>query len=250
MALDVKQYLSELAKTAGVADDKLQAALEVIGNEKVSKAFSDGFMRQDEFSRSMDTLTKKEKELTNWYQEQLRVAQNNEKVVAETAGKLNQYRELYGEIDGGATPGNRGPVDTSQFISKKEFEEAQQKLGQQFIAVTKTATKCSADYMKRFGEVLDMDALEKFTMDSGLPLHAAYDKFIEGRVKDIESKSWEEKLQKAKDEGRQEGLSQRVNPTNPGSPAPNGFLANLKAKAGSTTLREGFVEEFQKAATK
>ena len=248
MPFDVKQYLSELAKSAGVADDKLQAALEVIGNEKVSKALGDGFLRQEVYSRNMDGLTKKQKELTDWYQQQVALAASNQKVVDETVAKLKSYEETYGTLDG---TGRQPSVDTSQFIDKKTFEEAQAKLGQQFIAVTKTATKCSADYMKRFNEVLDMDELEKFTLNSGLPLAAAYEKFIEPRVSEITNKSFEEKLKLAREEGRQEAMSQKSNPTDTGSPAPNGFMANAMKSAGaSSTLSEGFLDAWTKAAAK
>ena len=248
MPFDVKQYLSQLAKDAGVDDAKLQAALEVVGNEKVSKALSDGFLRQEDYSRNMDGLKTKQTELTNWYNEQLKVAQTNQEIVANANKQLGQYKELYGDLDG--TNRSSGTVDTSQFIDKKTLDEKLNTVSNQFLTITEQAVWAAGDYMAKFKEPLPIEDLKKYAIESGLPLKAAYEKFIEPRIKEIDNKTWEEKLRKAKEEGVTEGLSQRVNPTSPGNPEPNGFIANLRKsqKEGATTLRQGFAEEWNKAA--
>lgn len=249
MPFDVKQYATELAKAAGVADDKLQVALEVLSNEKVSKGFEEVAMMRSDYSRNMDGITKRNKELDDWYKKQVEVAAANQKVVDDTAAKLKQYEELYGAIDGGQ--GKPSAVDTSQFVDKKTFEETLAKQGQQYLSIVKTATRCASDYQARFGKALDVDALEKLALDSGLPLQAAYDKFIEPEVKAIENKSVEERLKKAREEGLQEGLSQKTNPTDPGTPAPNGFMANaLKSAGASPTLSQSFIDAWSGAAAK
>lgn len=250
MAIDIKAYMTQLAKEAGVAEDKLQAALEVVSNEKVSKAFSDAMLRQEDYSRNMDALTGEKKKLTQWYQEQLSVAQKNEQIVTDYDAKVKKYQELYGDITDG-TPGRSSSVDTSNFIDKKTFEERLNQQGQQAIQITKIATRCATDYYARFQKVLDIDALEKFTLESGLPLQAAYDKFIEPQVNEIKEASFAEKLKKAREEGIEEGRSKVSNPTDPGPSAPNGFMGNLLKKPdGAPNARASFVDAWNGAASK
>jgi phosphorylcholine metabolism protein LicD len=242
--MNVREYAAQIAKDAGLQDDTAKAFIESFSNEKVSKAFEERMLARDEFSRQLDSVTAEKKRLNGWYEEQLRVAQNNEKIVNEANARLKQYQETYGDLDGGAKP----VVDTSQFIDKKTLEDALNKKDQQFIGLLKTVNKCSADYMKRFGDVLDTDALEKFTLESGLPLQAAYEKFIQPKVDEIKTKDFDDKLKKAREEGMQEGISQAKNPTHPGNPEPNGFIANLRtSKQTSSTAREGFVDSWNKA---
>ena len=249
MAFDIKQYAAQLAKDAGLPDEQAKVFLEAVGNEKIAKSFSDGFLRQDDYSRNMDSLRKREAEIKTYYEQQVAIAAKNQEVVNEYDAQVKKYKELYGELDGGT--GRQPSVDTSNFIDKKTFDERMNQLGQQSIQITKIASRCTADYMKRFGEVLDMDALEKFTLESGLPLQAAYDKFIEPRNKEIENASFAEKLKKAREEGYTEGVSKAANPTDPGSPAPNGFMSNLLKKPdGAPNPRDSFVGAWNQAASK
>jgi len=245
MAFDVKQYAQQLAKDAGLPDEQAKVFLEAIGNEKVSKAISDGFLRQDDYSRNMDAIRKKEADLTKYYQDQVAIAAKNQEVVNEYDAQVKKYKELYGELDGTA----RASVDTSNFIDKKTFEEALNRQGQQSIQITKIATRCATDYYARFQKVLDIDALEKFTLESGLPLQAAYEKFIDPQVKEIENASFAEKLKKAREEGLTEGLSKRDNPTDTGPAAPNGFMGNLlKKPEGAPNPSRSFVEAWNSAS--
>lgn len=238
--MNVKEYAAQVAKDAGLQDDAAKAFIDSFGNEKLAKAFEDRMLAQSDYSRNMDGLRKKEADMLKNYQDNLAITAKNQEVVNEYDAQVKRYKDIYGELDGtGAKPS----VDTSNFIDKKTFEEALNRQGQQSIQITKIATRCATDYYARFQKVLDIDALEKFTLESGLPLQSAYDKFIEPQVKEIENTLFADKLKKAREEGVTEGLSKRDNPTDTGSPAPNGFMGNLLKKTdGAPNPRNSFVE--------
>lgn len=256
MAIDVKKYLQDMAKEAGIADDKLQAALEVFGNEKVSKSFESRMLAQDDYSRNMDAVTKRNTELNRWYEDQVKLAQENDAVVKRSQATVAKYLETYGELpDGtpgaGTAAGRREQV--GDWVSKKEYEEALANQGRQALSITKTAMWASADYLKRFNEVLDPDELEKFALSSGLPLKAAYEKYVEPKVQLQQSTSFEEKLKRAKEEGLQEGLSRSGVPVDNHQREPHPFFDRKpldKAPQTDREARDNFVGAWNKAAQK
>lgn len=210
--IDLKQYATELAKNAGVPDDQVQAFINVLGNEKVSKELSDRMLAKDDYSRSMDGITAERRKNADWYANQLKIAEQNQKVVDEANARILAYKEIYGELPDDGTPQRRAA--NGQYLSKEDFDKAMKeelaKRDGQFIAVTKDAMYCSSDYLKRFNEVLDPTALEEFAVKSGLPLKAAYTEFIKPRVDAATNASWDEKLKAAREEGRIEGSKNKV----------------------------------------
>lgn len=244
---DVKKYIEELAQAAGVSDDQKQAFLQALDNAKFAKAIDDGILRHDDYSRNMDTLRadkeKFEKEKTgysDWYKQSLAAFEKNKQVVA-------QYEQQYGPLDGSDPKLVASPTNA---VTKEELQKAMDEYSGKAVFIAKKAAQVSVDYFKRFNEPLDMDAFEKFALEKGLPIDAAYDAFIRPRVSELDQKNIDERIKAAKEEGLREGRSQSNLPVDTAPKAPHPFFDRPKpdAATGGTKLRDSFVSAWNTAA--
>ena len=173
---DMKLYWQELAKKAGLPEEKAKAVLEALGDEAVAKAFNEGFKALPDYSRDLDRVRDETKastaatvkgEYDKWYQETALPAYQANLQGVET---LKKYQATYGPLDdaaaNAASNGNRPNPDV---LTKKEFEEALRSRDQMYVNLTKTATRIATDYYHRFKEPLDVDAVEKLAVEKQLP---------------------------------------------------------------------------------
>src|SRR5947207_2529591 len=129
---DLKAYWSELARKAGIAEDKANAISEALGDETVQKAFREGFRPMPDYSRDMDKVrdetTAKVAEgiksyYDNWYQrEALPVLERKGKEADAARAALQRYREAYGELDDGSN-GQKVVTPAGDYLSKAEFDD-------------------------------------------------------------------------------------------------------------------------------
>lgn len=197
---EAKTYFQKLAQEAGLDEASTTAIVAGLGNEKFAKGIVDGFKRQDEFSRSMDQVRAKETELTKWYNEQAVPAYQ-----ANLTGlqKLQEYEKRFGTLDEGEKP-DSVPKDV---LTRKEYEELNAQRDKAYINLNKTLSKITIDHFQKFGEPVDLNALEKLALDSGLPLESAYDKFIQPKVEERREADLKVRIQKEREEAAREALS-------------------------------------------
>jgi hypothetical protein len=101
--------------------------------------------------------------------------------VNEALTQAQRYRDLYGELEPGATQqrtATQPAFDASKYISKDDYDAALKRIEGQSLFVIKEGLKASQDYMTRFKKPLDIDALEKFAVEKGLPINQAYRDFV------------------------------------------------------------------------
>src|SRR5690242_15923463 len=84
----VKKYVEQLAQASGTPAERVASLLQVLdGDEKLQKALADDLvaprLRQDEFSRQMDSLKTEKDNLGKWYQGALTTYEQNKKAVEE-----------------------------------------------------------------------------------------------------------------------------------------------------------------------
>lgn len=224
MAVDLKKYLTDITKSAGASEAETQALLGVLSNDKLAKALGDDIQRHDEFSRSMDQLRTQQKEFeakqaewTTWYEGAVQQDTTRQQ-------QLDAYRQRFGELDANANGnpngnpyGNPSGFDPSKYVSRDDYQKAIQEAETRALGtavqVSKELTRCSQDYFIKFGKPLDVDAFEKFALESRLPLRNAYDSFIAPEVKAKTDAEFEAKLRAAKEEGAREALSKHNLPT-------------------------------------
>lgn len=241
MAINVKEYAGQLAKEAGLPEDQAKVFLDVLGNEKVSKAFEERMLAKDDYSRNMDAISSERKKLNEWYGEQVKTAAKNQETVNSATAQVKQYVETYGELPNGVpVPGGNRAIDAAvaNYISKDDHEKAINNLSQQFVGVLKSGLKASSDYQYRFGKPLDVDALEKFAVEHKLPLDMAYEKFISPEVQAKETANVEERVKAAREEGLREGRSLANVPIDAKPKEPHVFFDRKPADQAPQTDRQ------------
>ncbi len=210
----VKEYYEGLLKKAGVADDKRQAILTALDDENVSKALNEDLLaprlRQDDYSRNMDALKSDKEKWTGFYQNLLQwKAENEQGLAALAAARTN------GNVDPNNVDPNAGrTVLTVEALEslKKEFTEKQQVQERNFLTLLKGVGSLTSDYVTRFKEKPDLDAIEKIAIEKNVPLMQAYDIYIEPRVKALQTADVDARIAAARAEGAKDALSKRGMP--------------------------------------
>lgn len=254
MATDVTKYLDELAREAGASDEERQVLTKVLSSEKAAKRLTNDLMRHDEYSSKMDKLRAdadafegQKTTWKGWYDGVVRDTEANKHLVEEAQARVKAYADTYGELEG---PNGKSLVVTpADSVSRKEYDETMNRISANAIALTKDAMYASADYLKRFGEVLDPDELEKFALDKKLPLKQAYREYISPRLSEQEKTAHETALKNAKDEGAREERSRLKVPIDTGPKQPHPFFDRTRPTGDKPAptgreLRDGFVEAF------
>ncbi len=266
MAFDAKQWWTEVATKAGLPKEKVEAVLDTLSDEKVSNVLGEQVMMRSDYSRNMDALSNEKKEMERknreYYEGELKRTKANEEAVARANSILQEYVNTYGELPSAAAVRSGNPdaklaFDASKFLSKEEHETALKRIESQSLYVIKEGIKASQDYYSRFGKPLDIDALEKHAIEKQLPINLAYQDFIKNDLEVAQSKSFEEKLKAAKEEGAREALSHVKQPLDNAPRGISPFRENLESTLKATKdaprptereLREGFVSAFHEAA--
>lgn len=237
---DLRQYWQEIATKAGLPEDKVSAISGVLGDESVARAFRQGFVPVPEHHSTLDQMknrvTSREQELNDWYQ---RVAVPAYQSNLSGIEKLRQYESLYGEIDGSATnnPGAETMNLTPEEIDRR-LEEKLRARDQAFVGLVKAIPRMSFDYYKRFGEVLDSDAVEKIALENGLPPDLAYERYIAPKVEAQRSVELEAKIKAAREEGYRDALSKSHLPVDSTPRDSNPFFEREEPKPGTSDLEQ------------
>src|SRR5215510_4681011 len=132
---DLKAYFAELAAKNGLGDDIAKQFEALLGDDKVAKAFNNGFKPLPDYSHDLDDVrnrTKQEKdsEYKTWYEGE------QEKYKQYLAGleKLQQYEQSFGPLDGNqnfnpnpgnGNNGNGNPAnggDVSKYLTREELQ--------------------------------------------------------------------------------------------------------------------------------
>lgn len=259
-----KEYYEGVLKQAGVAPEKQQAFLSAFDDE-ISKVLQAEAiapkLRQDDYSRNMDALRKKEAESVAYYQKLL----GWESEVKANAEKLAAYEAAYGQLDGN---GQRQPVvqqvQQPDFSAlKKEWQDELAKRDGQVIGLLKTGMAIASQHAAEFKERLDVDALEKIATEKQMSLQAAYDEFVRPRREEKSLEARKHELQQAREEAVRDFATKQHIPVDAGRPEYHPFFNPGDAKqqieytpntgrltpVAERTLRSNFVDEWNKAGS-
>src|SRR6266498_519417 len=180
MALDVKQYIEQLAQTAGFSDEEKASVLKAVANEKFAKSLGDDVLRQQDYSRNMDALKTKEKATTDKYHELVTWKAGEEQ-------KINDFWTTY-QANGGQ------PVVNSDYLTKKELAEFQakqqeelNKRDQNYIGLLKVGMRLASQHVNEFHESLDTEALTKIAVDKNISIEQAYNEMVGPRRTEFQS---------------------------------------------------------------
>lgn len=202
---EAKKYFEGLAQKSGLPAEKVAGIMQALDDEATGKLVLDAFVPRPEFSRGLDEAKAKVDEITRWHQEKALPAYETNK---RGAALLQQYIEKYGDI---ATAAEAAVAAEGTGLTKAQVQEllnaALKERDSAYVGLTKTAVRSSQDYFMRFKEPLPVDELEKYALEKGLSLDAAYKEFIEPKVQAQTTAEWEQKLKAAREEGARDALS-------------------------------------------
>src|SRR6266850_5483873 len=171
-----KAYLQELAHTAGLSAEELAALEKVAGNEKFATELQNGVKRQSDYSRSMDevkTLKQNvETQIQSW-RDWYATASTNDAAREEELVALRAKVNGTGGGSGGGTGDKGGGGTGEKFLTEKQIQEREGRM----INIVKQGMRLASRHAAKFGEELDVDALEKLAVDNGLTLDLAYERY-------------------------------------------------------------------------
>lgn len=215
-AEEAKQHFTRLAQESGLPKEQMDAVLQAFENERFRNQVTNGYQRQEEFSRQMDAVRAEKQRLTDWYEkDELPKYQRYQA----SLDALERYRSTYGDLDqqglnngqngngysngngnmmGNMANGNRGYM-SKEDVSRYVEEQLKQRDGA-YVGLTKTAVRIAADYNRRFADVLDVDAVERIALEKGLPLDQAYKEYIAPKEAAAMETRHKEEIERAKAE--------------------------------------------------
>jgi hypothetical protein len=262
---DLKAYWSEIARKAGIPEDKAAAISDALGDESVQKAFRDGFRAMPDYSSDMDSVRDKTRAETSeavkayydkWYQtEALPILKGKEKEAADARAAVDQYRQLYGDIDAsGNGKGNHQIATPADVLTKTEFQEFMRAREQAEINVLKAGLNAASHHMHVFGKPLDVDAVLKTANEKGLTFEQAYQTYIAPELEKKTSTQHAEEIKRAREEGARDERSRLKIPVDAGPKELHPFFDREKdpTKVASTDRDKmnAFLEGWHEAQEK
>ena len=252
MAIDTKQYLEQLAQTAGLPDDVKAGLLKAAENEKFGKALGDDILRQSDYSRNLDALRADRQKWEKWYADSLQWRADEEaRIAALTNG---------GQPTPSVTPVQTFDQEAYKKMLLEEVGKKSQAQEQQFIGLLKTGLSLVGRHMAEFHEPLDVDALAKVAVEKGQSLDAAYADLVSPRRAEAQKAKFEADLKAAREAGAREFASTHKIPidTAPREHHPlldkptQGVVADYQPNSGRLSpaseraLRDTFAAEWEK----
>lgn len=217
MAVNTVEYLRELAQSHNLGADNLGAVLKVLeGNPKFTEALGQSVARQAEFSRQMDELATKQREIEATATKQKEWWDVTKPAVDQAVTRAAEYERRFGKIDG--TP--RTPENTAG-LTKEEVEKMLKEsaeTGMRFTAnVSKQLGYVLQDYAMKFpGKALDLEAIEQEALKTGKTIRDAYEAHIRPEMEAKTKTAHEDELKKAREAGASEALSKHNIPVDSG----------------------------------
>jgi hypothetical protein len=206
----LRQYWQEIATKAGIDPAQAAAMDAALGDESVARAFRQAFVPVPEHHSTLDELKNesaaKIAEYDKWYKETAMPAYNTNLAGIE---RLHQYESVYGDLEPGSV--SRSDARDLGFNSKAELDKyLDERLRAQqsgFVGLAKTIPRISSDYLHRFGDVLDIDEVERIAVKEGLPPDLAYERYIAPKVEAQRQADFEAKLKEAREQGAKDAVS-------------------------------------------
>ena len=228
--MDLKAYWKEIAGKAGLSAEEVSQMESMLGNEKVAKAFEQGFKPLPDYSRDLDSVrdkTRKELEdkhkvaVAEW---EAYAAKQEPKYQEYLKGltKLQQYQTLYGELEG--SDRYRQDRQQGEMLSKADVQAM---LKEQFdaLATQQRAREASyldyfdisRDYERTFKKPFNQADFQKFMEErpdlKGAGMRLAYKEFVGPDAEKAREAEWQAKMDARYQEGIRDGASRKVTPT-------------------------------------
>lgn len=208
------EYQAYLADLLAEMPETSQAAVEeALRMDGVATKLRGGYLRQSEFSRSMDDLAAERKAFER------EVAQARENIagwekwyadtsqgLADTSAKLQAYESTFGPLDGTPSPTGLSREEVAR-LTEEQLARRSTDFFNQTMAAADVLTDLKLEHRDRFGKPLNSTELLRFCNERGLPLQAGYKEFVADDMAQLRDKEIQDRIAKAREEGAREALS-------------------------------------------
>ncbi len=257
-AQEARELFKANALKAGLTEEQIKGTLEAWGsNEAFSKVMTETFVPRPEVDRTISDYTKKveaaDKNVNTWrewYEKQAKPAYESN---LKTADKLKKYESTYGELNEDSTFQQKAEASKSTGLTMEQLEEKLKERDNAYVGFTKTMMKISQDYSRRFGEDLDVDALEEFVRKRGVDPQTGYELYVAPKVKEREAAQHQAELKAAREEAVRDYASKHRLPTDNAPKEPHMIFDadQMKLKEGvnpDRASRDAFMDGYQNYA--
>jgi hypothetical protein len=183
--MNFQEFMNSALTEAGLSDEQVTGALaKIYSNEKLSPKLNNLVKTATE---DYQAQVGRVKQYQDWYP---KAQAEYDRMATETARVTAELESLK---SGGGNQ-QQPQFDASNYITKADLQAMQLDMGRRYAGVIKDSNRITARHVARFKEEPDLDAIDRLATEQNLPLNAAYDKWIEPRVKEQESqakKEWE-----------------------------------------------------------
>jgi hypothetical protein len=216
MAQKASEYFSQLMKEAGKTDAEIAAALGFFSDSAVSAKFDD-FVRRgtDDYSamegRAKAAQTRLDHLEKNWFPA---ADAEYKKALAERDIAVKALEDATRGILPINDPTNP-QFDTSKFVTKEDLVKARQEQDNRYAQVIRQATRLASRHAAKYGEELDVDALEKLAVEKNLPLDIAYQQYVQPREEEAQKIRFAKEKQEFADEAVKKYAAQHKLPIDP-----------------------------------
>lgn len=169
MPLNAKEYAAQILRQGGVPEDQIPA---ILAKADAHLAGQEIYSR-DEYNTMKgrsDAATKKVQEYDNWYAQ-------TKPVVDGAMTEAQALKAKLAEYEAGGNPN----FDASKYVSREDLEKSLGDVQGRVGTVLKVGLKLASKHAAKFGEELDVDALEKIATERGLPIDLAYQEYVRPR---------------------------------------------------------------------
>jgi hypothetical protein len=250
MAVDVKQYIDQLAQTAGLSEEEKTNLLKVAANEKFAKGLEENILLRSDYSRNMDSLKAEKDKWTKWYTDTLAQTQANQKLVADYEAKVKAFEQQYGALDTTTTTHQVQDVFGKTEVEKLLNEKLQQQTNS-MITVMEWLGQKPIEHYKTFGEPMDVSAIKKLAVEKGYSLDQAYAEYSGPLQQARQAAEVEAKIKAAREEGAREFASTHKMPID-ARPREHHLIFDRKQDVQPVSEREraaAFAESWNSAGT-
>jgi len=170
---------------AGLSDEQVTAALEKIySNEKLGPKLNALVKTATE---DYQAQVGRVKQYQDWYPQ----------AKSEYDRMATEYNKAMEELTAYRNTGGQPQFDPSKYISREDMAKAmlqeRMEMGQRVASVIKDTAMITSRHSVRFPkDDLDIAAIDRIATEQNIPLTAAYEKYIEPRVKEQEKQANEE----------------------------------------------------------
>jgi hypothetical protein len=194
-----------------VPTERRDAIKTVFADETVAPILRDAVLARADYSRQTQEFNREVAEARaqigewqQWYQTEVEAANQRQ-------AQLDQYRELYGELDEDGQmrqkPNQPAAFDLKQLDNRYVTPDVIAQRDAYAMQFADILTDLKIDHQARYGQKLDGQALMDHARRSGVSIRDAYRQVVEPLETARAEKELGEKLARAKEEGRQQALT-------------------------------------------